>query len=100
LLLKGTKKLFPRLKLIWVDGGYAGEKLAQWVKQYLTWILEVVKRSDDMKGFVVLPKRWIVERTFAWIGKYRRNSKDYEELFTSSEATIFLSMTHLMVRRL
>ena len=69
---------FPRLALLWADGGYAG-KLVGWVASVTGWTLEIVKRSDDQKGFVVLPKRWIVERTFGWFGRYRRLSKDYEE---------------------
>lgn len=95
-LLKGR---CPRLKLIWADGGYAGQ-LIEWTRKLGRWVLEIVRRSDDLKGFVVLPKRWIVERTFAWFGRYRRLSKDYETLTNSSEAVIYLSMTHLMVRRL
>jgi putative transposase len=95
-LLKGR---FPRLRLIWADGGYAGQ-LIDWTRRLGRWVLEIVKRSDDLAGFVVLPKRWIVERTFAWFGRYRRLSKDYETLTESSEAVIYLSMTHLMVRRL
>jgi putative transposase len=90
---------FSRLKLIWADGGYAG-KLIEWTREWGHWILEIVKRSDDMTGFRVLPKRWIVERTFAWFGRYRRLSKDYETLTESSEAIIYLAMTHLMLRRL
>ena len=89
----------PRLKLIWADGGYAGQ-LIQWVKNLGGWVLQIVKRSDDVTGFVVLPKRWIVERTFAWFGRYRRLSKDYESLTDSSESMIYLTMIHLMVRRL
>jgi len=95
-LLKGH---FCRLKLIWADGGYAGQ-LIEWTRKFGRWVLEIVKRSDDMAGFVVLPKRWIVERTFSWFGRYRRLSKDYETLTESSEAVIYLAMTHLMVRRL
>jgi putative transposase len=95
-LLKGR---FSRLKLIWADGGYAGQ-LIEWTRQLGRWVLEIVKRSDDMTGFVVLPKRWIVERTFSWFGRYRRLSKDYETLTESSEAVIYLAMTHLMLRRL
>lgn len=90
---------FSRLKLIWADGGYAG-KLIEWTKEVGHWILEIVKRSDDVTGFQVLPKRWIVERTFAWFGRYRRLSKDYETLTESSEAIIHLAMIHLMLRRL
>ena len=95
-LLKGR---FPRLKLIWADAGYAGQ-LIEWTRRLGRWALEIVKRTDDMMGFVVLPKRWIVERTFAWFGRYRRLSKDYETLTESSEAVIYLAMTHLMLRRL
>jgi putative transposase len=90
---------FSRLKLIWADGGYAGQ-LIEWARQLGRWVLEIVKRSDDISSFVVLPKRWIVERTFAWLNRYRRLSKDYETLTDSSESVICLAMIHLMVRRL
>jgi putative transposase len=89
----------PRLRKIWADGGYAGQLVA-WVLALGGWILEIVKRSDDVSGFAVLPKRWIVERTFAWLGKYRRLSKDYEAKPETSETMIYLAMIHLMVRRL
>jgi putative transposase len=91
--------LFPRLKLIWADGGYAG-KLIEWTKALAGWVLEIVKRSDDVSGFVVLPKRWIVERTLGWLGRYRRLSKDYEATTASSEAMVHLSMINLMIHRL
>jgi len=90
---------FPRLKLIWADGGYAG-KLIEWTRDLGGWLLEIVKRCDDVKGFKVLPKRWIVERTFAWLSRYRRHSKDYELLTDSSEAMIRISMINLMLHRL
>ena len=99
LVLAKLKGFFPRLKRIWADGGYAGQ-LIDWARKLGRWLLEIVKRSDDVTGFVVLPKRWIVERTFAWFGRYRRLSKDYETLTDSSESVIYLAMTHLMVRRL
>ncbi len=99
LVLEKVKDKLPRLALIWADGGYAGQLIA-WVKTKCNWVLEIVKRSDDMKGFVVLPRRWVVERTFAWLGKYRRLSKDYEALPETSEAMIYAAMTHLMLRRL
>ena len=103
----GAKLLFfeamlactPRLKLIWADGGYRG-KLIFWVKRVCGWTLEIVKRNDDVTGFEVLPRRWVVERTFAWLGRYRRLSKDYEELESSSEAMITIAMINLMTRRL
>jgi putative transposase len=91
--------LFPRLKLIWADGGYAGQ-LIQWTKELAGWVLEIVKRSDDIKGFKVLPKRWIVERTLGWLGRYCRLSKDYEAQTQSSEAMVHLSMVNLMIHRL
>jgi putative transposase len=90
---------FGRLKLIWADGGYAGQ-LIEWARNLGRWTLEIVKRSDDVKGFKVLPKRWIVERTFAWFGKYRRLSKDYELLTASSESMIRIAMINLMIHRL
>jgi putative transposase len=99
LVLARCKDRFPRLKLVWADGGYAG-KLLDWVKEQRDWVLEIIKRSDDMKGFVVLPRRWVVERTFAWLGRCRRLSKDYELLPRTSVAFIHLAMTHLMLRRL
>ena len=99
LVLAKVAGRFPRLQLIWADGGYAG-KLIEWVKAVCQWTLEIIKRSDDVKGFQVLPRRWVVERTFGWLGRYRRLSKDYEALPETSEAMIYATMIHLMVRRL
>lgn len=99
LVLEQVKGTFPRLQLIWADAGYSG-KLVDWVNSVCGWILEIVKRSDDIKGFQVLPHRWVVERTFGWFGRYRRLSKDYEGLTESSQALIYAAMIHLMVRRL
>lgn len=99
LVLAKMRGRFPRLRLIWADGGYAG-KLVEWVKSACAWILEIVRRCDDVRGFHVLPHRWIVERTFGWLGRYRRLSKDYEGLPKSSEAMVYAVMLHVMVRRL
>jgi len=88
-----------RLTLTWAEGGYAG-KLITWVKDICGWRLEIVKRSDDVKGFKVVPKRWIVEGRFAWLYRYRRLSKDYEYLVSSSENMIYMAMIQLMLRRL
>jgi putative transposase len=99
LLFSKVKEQMPRLYLIWADGGYRG-KLIIWVAVKCRWILEIVKRNDDLKGFQVLPKRWIVERTFAWLNRNRRLSKDYERKTTSSEAWIYFSMSILMLKRL
>ena len=97
--MKGIRGRFSRLKLIWADGGYAGQ-LIGWVQQVCGWVLEIVKRNDDVAGFAVLPKRWIVERTFGWFSWYRRLSKDYEELTENSEAMILVCMIHRMLRHL
>ncbi len=90
---------FGRLRLIWADGGYLGP-LIDWARDWGGWVLEIVRRPDGATGFQVLPRRWVVERTFAWLGRYRRLSKDYEALPASSEAMIYLAMTSLMLRRL
>jgi putative transposase len=88
-----------RLEVIWADGAYAGE-LITWVQNHCGWHLEIVQKPADQKGFAVLPRRWVVERTFAWLCRNRRLSKDYEENVQSSEAMIYLAMIHLMLRRL
>lgn len=102
----GARLLFARLggvgkklRKIWVDGTYRGQ-LIRWVAQHLWFILQPVLRSDDLKGFVVLPRRWVVERTFAWITQCRRLDREYEGLPASSEAMIYIAMMRLMVRRL
>lgn len=99
LVLAKIKDWLPRLKLIWADGGYAG-KLIQWVKDECGWDLTIVKRSDKAEGFVLLPRRWVVERTFGWLGRYRRLSKDYEFDPRTSETMIRVAMIHIMVQRL
>ena len=90
---------FPRLSLIWADGGYAG-KLIQWVATLTGWTLEIVRRPGNSHSFEVLPRRWVVERTFAWLGRRRRLSKDYEALPETTEAWVYTAMTGLMLRRL
>lgn len=99
LVLEKIKNDLPRLELIWADGGYAGE-LIGWVKRECAWVLEIVKRNDDVKGFKLLPHRWVVERTFAWLGRFRRMSKDYEFHPETSESMIYLAMINIMTRRL
>ncbi len=99
-VLAKVRQRFPRLKLVWAAGGYAGPKLGEWVKQFCHCVLTIVKRSDAVSGFVVLPKRWIVERTLGWLNRSRRLSKDYERLTSTSEAWVYAAMTRLMVRRL
>jgi putative transposase len=128
-LLDRAKGLFPRLSHLWLDAGYSGEdKGGDWVEKTLGWTVEIVRRPRKPapkqvlmawaeqwakegvrvdwrellppKGFQVLPRRWVVERTFAWISHNRRMSKDYERLVATSEAFIYVAMTRLMVRRL
>jgi putative transposase len=99
-VLEKVKDRCPRLKVVWVDGIYEKEWLITWVKKECGWELQVIKRTDQEKGFKLLPKRWVVERTFAWLGRYRRLSKDYEKLTETSEAMIQMAMIHIMVRRL
>jgi putative transposase len=101
-LLAGLKPFVPRLKKIWADGAYTGEKLARWCEEQGRWELEIVERSSstDTEGFAVLPRRWIVERTFGWLMRNRRLSKDYERKVQSSEAFIEVAMIRLILKRL
>jgi putative transposase len=96
--------LYARWAKLVLDGGYASQPLAAYCRQWLGVEVLIVKRSDTAPatatGFVVLPTRWVVERTFAWLGKYRRLSKDYEALPETSEAFIYATMVHIMARRL
>jgi putative transposase len=98
-LAKG-KARFPRLKLVWADSRYACKDLPAKVWLLFRWVLEVVRRPSGSKGWVRLPRRWVVERTFAWLGRNRRLSKDYERSTQVSETWVRLAMTKLMLRRL
>lgn len=93
-------QMVRRLYLIWADGGYSGAPFLAGVIDSFRWIVQVVLRPQETKGFVLLKKRWIVERTFGWFNWYRRLNKDYERLPESSEAMIYISMIRFMVRRL
>jgi putative transposase len=88
-----------RLQKIWADGGYRGT-LVEWCLQHLQVVLDIVTRPPDQKGFAVLPRRWVVERSFAWLGNYRRLSKDYEELCSLSEGMIYLASIHRMLKQI
>jgi len=90
---------FSRLKKIFADGGYRGE-LIERVNKSFGWIIDIVLRSDSSKSFEILPKRWVIERTFAWFESYRRLSKDYEFNTDTSETMIQIAMTKLMLNRL
>ncbi len=107
----GARKLFTqaknrisarltRLVCIWVDAGYQGEGFMKWVMDTYRWILEVVRRPVDAKGFVLLPKRWVVERSFGWFNWCRRLSPDYEILPQTHETFVQIAMIRLMLRRL
>ena len=88
------------IKKIWADGTYKGEEFIQWVKEQFDCVLAVVKKQNTGKGFEVLPRRWVVERTFAWLGRSRRLSKEYERKPTSSAGQVYLASSRLMLRRL
>jgi putative transposase len=91
---------FPRLQTVWADSKYHNFALYEWLEDNADYILEIVRRPEGAKGFVLLPHRWMSERTFAWLGRSRRLSKDYECRTDTSAAMIKVSMIHLMVRRL
>ena len=99
LLLAHVRDRFERLTTIFVDGGYRSQSLSDLVERLTGYVLTVVPRQSDATGFVVLPKRWIVERTFGWFNNYRRLSKDYEYRVDTSETMVYLAMIRLMLKR-
>ena len=99
-LLVSIRHSFPWLRHIFADGGYAGDKLRDAMAGRGDWTIEIIKRSDTAKGFVPLPRRWVVERTLAWLGRNRRLAKDFEKTLESSTAWLFMASVQLMTRRL
>ena len=99
LVLRRAAGRFPRLRLIWADQGYKPRFVA-WAAAATGWVVDVVAKPKEQKGFAVLPRRWVVERTFAWLGRSRRLSKDYEGLPETHEAWVHVAMIHLMLKRL
>ena len=91
---------FPRLQKVYADNKYHNHALYAWMQENVEYVLEIVRRREDQEGFAVLPQRWVVERTFAWLGRCRRLSKDYERRTDTSETIIKISMIHLMLKRL
>lgn len=103
---EGAKRLLTRVQaglsrwtVVWVDGGYE-HRLEDWVAAHCPFRVEVIKRPAGSKGYISLPKRWVVERTFGWLGRWRGLAKEYTYLPQSTEASIYLAMIHLMLRRL
>ena len=95
-----TRRLFPFIERIYADGGYQGPKAAAAAARTGTWVIDIVKRTDNAIGFEVLPKRWIVERTIAWISRFRRLARDFERYARTVAAFIRLAMIRIMLRRL
>ena len=99
-VLASIRYLFPWLRHVFADGGYAGEKLETTLAGMGQWTLAIVKRPDEARGFCLLPRRWVVERTFAWLGRNRRLAKDFEATIGSAEAWLYLASVQLLTRRL
>ena len=99
-LLANVRSLYPWLRHVFADGGYAGDKLKGDLEDAGDWTIEIVKRSDLAKGFVLLPRRWVVERTFAWLNRNRRLAKDVESTIESAVTWLFIASVKLMSRRL
>ena len=99
-LSKLSATTIAQLEKLRADAIYKKQKLLDWVQENLDAILEIVERSPDQQGFKVLPRRWVVERTFAWFGRYRRLSKDYEHCTHSSEGFVYAASIHTMLRRI
>ena len=99
-VLHVTQRWWHALQKLWADPGYSGDDLAQWLLREYGITLEVVSRPADQEGFVVLPRRWVVERTLAWLGRSRRLSKEYEHWPEYSETVIYLAALQLLLKRL
>ncbi len=99
-LLASVRSAFPWLRHVFADGGYAGDKLRNALADLGEWTIEIVKRSDAAKGFVLLPRRWVVERTLAWLNRNRRLAKDFEATIESAVTWLYIASVKLMSRRL
>src|ERR1700730_3949139 len=99
-VLASIRSRYPWLRYIFADGGYAGDKLREALKRIGEWTIEIIKRSDTAQGFEVLPRRWVVERTFAWLGRCRRLAKDFEATIASAVAWAFVAHIRTLTRRL
>jgi putative transposase len=99
-VLSSIRALYPWLRHVFADGGYAGDKLRNALRKLGRWTIEIIKRSDQAIGFAVLPRRWVVERTFAWLGRCRRLAKDFETTIASAVAWVFIAHIRTLTRRL
>jgi putative transposase len=99
-VLRDIRYSFPWLRHVFADGGYAGDKLCEALNKIGKWQIEIIKRSDRAKGFVVLPRRWVVERTFAWLNRNRRLAKDFEQTIASATVWLFMAAVQLLTRRI
>jgi transposase len=99
-VLASIRSLYPWLRHLFADGGYAGDKLRDALAAFGRWTIEIIKRSDHAKGFEVLPRRWVVERTFAWLGRCRRLAKDFEATIASAVAWVLVAHIRTVTRRL
>lgn len=99
-VLSSIRSLYPWLRHVFADGGYAGDKLRDALRKIGTWTIAIIKRSDQASGFEVLPRRWVVERTFAWLGRCRRLAKDFETTIASAVAWVFVAHIRTLTRRL
>jgi transposase len=99
-LLRSIRTLYPWPRHIFADGAYAGEKLKEALSKFGDWTFEIIKRSDIAKGFEVLPRRWVVERTFAWLNRCRGLAKDFEATITSAIAWVVIAHIRRLTRRI
>ena len=100
LMLAAIINCFPRPRHVFADGGYAGPQLRKMLKKIGKWTLEIINRSDTANGFEVLPSRWVVERTYAWLGRNRRLTNDFENTIESATAWLFMASVQLITRRI
>ena len=99
-VIASIRRLYPWLRHLFADGGYAGDKLRDALAELGRWTIEIIKRSGTAKGFEVLPRRWVVERTFAWLGRCRRLAKDFEATIASAVAWVYVAHIRMLIRRL
>ncbi len=99
-MFRRVGRRLPRLAVVWADSAYRAEALAVWVKAHCRWVIEVVTRRDGAVGFEVQPWRWVVERTFGWLTRWRRLNRNYEHTLESSKAVVQVALIGIMARRL